>query len=199
MANADKFGETLRALRTERGLSQQQLAERMAVTRGAVSMYESGRRLPDLRMLARIADALDVESYVLMDALRESEDAPLIIVVEDVPVVMRGCVKLLEQELPGAEIVGFTNAHDALHFAITRPVAVAFLDIELPGEDGLALGRELTALDARTNIIFLTSHTEYLETAAYDHCSGYIMKPLKPERIRHEIANLRFPVRGLSR
>ena len=32
MANADKFGETLRALRTERGLSQQQLAERMAVT-----------------------------------------------------------------------------------------------------------------------------------------------------------------------
>ena len=66
-------------------------------------------------------------------------------------------------------------------------------------EDTQALGRELTALDAHTNIIFLTSHTEYLETAAYDHCSGYIMKPLKPERIRHEIANLRFPVRGLSR
>ncbi len=199
MHSAERFGNMLRELRAERGLSQQQLAERMTVSRGAVAMYESGRRLPDLNMLARLAKTLDVETYVLMDALREGEGAPLVIVVEDVPVVLRGSVRMLEQELPDAEIVGFSTAAEALDFARMRPVDVAFLDVELPGEDGMALSREMTALGGRTNIIFLTSHIDYIEQATYDHCSGYILKPLKPERIRHEMAHLRFPVRGLSR
>ncbi len=49
------------------------------------------------------------------------------------------------------------------------------------------------------NIIFLTSHTEYMQAALTDHCSGYVLKPLTPEKIRHEIAHLRFPIRGLKR
>ena len=123
----------------------------------------------------------------------------LILIVEDEPIQLEGMVEVVRHCEPQADIVSWENAEDALAAAERISCDIAFLDIELPGEDGLALGRELTALDAHTNIIFLTSHTEYMETAAYDHCSGYIMKPLKPERIRHEIANLRFPVRGLSR
>ena len=34
--------------------------------------------------------------------------------------------------------------------------------------------------------------------AIYDHCSGYILKPLNRARVRHELANLRYPVRGLD-
>ena len=64
--------------------------------------------------------------------------------------------------------------------------------------DGLRLAGELTAINSQTNIIFLTSHAEYLQQAVYDHCSGYILKPLSRERIRHELNNLRFPVRGLD-
>ena len=62
----------------------------------------------------------------------------------------------------------------------------------------MALARELAKTDGRTNIIFLTSHAEYMAAAFAEHCSGYVMKPLTPEKIRHEIAHLRFPVRGLQ-
>ena len=40
--------------------------------------------------------------------------------------------------------------------------------------------------------------TEYMKDALADHCSGYILKPLTPEKISHEIRHLRFPVRGLK-
>ena len=46
MQNAEKFSSTLRELRGKKGLSQQQLAERMIVSRSAVSMWELGSRLP---------------------------------------------------------------------------------------------------------------------------------------------------------
>ena len=48
MQIAEKFGNRLRELRTRKGLSQQQLAEIMAVSRASIAMYESGRRLPDV-------------------------------------------------------------------------------------------------------------------------------------------------------
>ena len=102
------------------------------------------------------------------------------------------------KRLPEAEVCGFPSSAEALDFARASHVSVAFLDIELSGDDGIALARELTRLDPCTNIIFLTSHTEYMHAALTDHCSGYVLKPLTPEKIRHEITHLRFPVRGLK-
>ena len=75
---------------------------------------------------------------------------------------------------------------------------MAFLDVELYGESGLDLARKLQEVNPRTNIIFLTGHTEYTAEALDLHCSGYLLKPLTPDKIRREIAHLRFPVRGLS-
>ena len=56
----------------------------------------------------------------------------------------------------------------------------------------------LLEIHPHTNIIYLTNYVEYMKQAIYNHCSGYILKPLSRERVRHELANLRFPVRGLD-
>ena len=93
---------------------------------------------------------------------------------------------------------GFSGAEETLTFARLNHVAVAFLDIELYGEDGMRLAEALIELQPRINIIFLTSHTEYMANAFELHCSGYVMKPLTPEKISHELRHLRFPVRGLK-
>ena len=45
------LGENLRALRQSRGMTQQQAAERLNVTRQTVSGYESNRTRPDIDML----------------------------------------------------------------------------------------------------------------------------------------------------
>ena len=196
---SEQFGNKLRELRTERGLSQRQLADMMVVSRGAIFNWETGKRLPDISMLARLARCLGVESYVLLDAMQGAEEPVNVIVVEDMPALLRGSVRMLEEELPEAEICGFASAEDALRFAQSGRVALAFLDVELGGDmDGLTLAKHLTEIDPRTNIVYLTGHSEYMQEAAYEHFSGYILKPLTPERIRHELAHLRFPVRGLT-
>lgn len=53
-----KLGETIRSKRESLGLTQQELAEKLFVTRQTVSRWESGSRCPDLIMSKRIADAL---------------------------------------------------------------------------------------------------------------------------------------------
>ncbi len=194
----EAFGNRIRELREQRGITQLQLADRMVVSRSTVANWEAGKRLPDIGMLARLARCLEIETYVLMDELRGSEELPSVIVVEDVQVILSGFVRMLGEELPDAEVCGFSSSAEALDFARVCHVSVAFLDIELAGDDGITLARELTKLDPYINIIFLTSHTEYMHAALTDHCSGYVLKPLTPEKIRHEIAHLRFPVRGLK-
>lgn len=200
MSDTYDFANRLKELRTAKGLTQRQLADNMFVSNGTVANWETGKRLPDINMLARLSKCLDVDVYTLVNELHPDTDETVkIIIVEDVPLVLRGNVHMLEHELPGAEIFGFSNGGEALNFVRVNPVAVAFLDIELPGESGLNIGRTLKELNPKINIIYLTSHIEYIEDAVHDHCSGYILKPLTPERIRHEIDGLRYPVRGLNK
>lgn len=53
-------GSRIRAVRTQLGLSQEALAERLHVTRQTVSNRELGRNLPDIEALKALAEALEV-------------------------------------------------------------------------------------------------------------------------------------------
>ena len=53
------FADTLRKLRTKKGLSQVQLANLMFVNKTTISKWESGSRLPDAAMIARLARVLN--------------------------------------------------------------------------------------------------------------------------------------------
>lgn len=51
-----EFGEKLKACREEKGMTQQTLADKLYVTRQAVSRWECGARYPDLITAKRIAE-----------------------------------------------------------------------------------------------------------------------------------------------
>lgn len=55
------FNNTLRSLRQQAELSQQELGDRLGISKSAVSMYERGERTPDLELLERMADFFDVD------------------------------------------------------------------------------------------------------------------------------------------
>jgi transcriptional regulator with XRE-family HTH domain len=57
---AENFGDRLRKVREEKGLSQVQLAEKAGLQPSAVSHFEMGRRSPSFDNLKRLADALSV-------------------------------------------------------------------------------------------------------------------------------------------
>ena len=199
MQNAEEFAAKIRELRAAKGISQQQLAEQMVVSRSAVSMWELGTRLPDLNMLDRLAACLSVDSRILLDAVRDVPTESInIIVVEDIPTLLQCSVDMIRDVAPRAVISGFESGTEALDYACSNRVSVAFLDIELDeAMNGLELARQLLELHPSTNIVYLTNYAEYMTQAFYDHCSGYILKPLNRERVLHELTNLRFPLRGL--
>ena len=53
------FHENLKALRKDRGLSQEELAVRLNVVRQTISKWEKGLSVPDAAMLIRLAEVLD--------------------------------------------------------------------------------------------------------------------------------------------
>ena len=57
------FAETLKKIRTEKGLTQRELAERLYVTRTSVNRWENGTRLPDAAMILKLSEALGVDIY----------------------------------------------------------------------------------------------------------------------------------------
>jgi transcriptional regulator with XRE-family HTH domain len=68
------FGQKLRRLRIEKGLTQQQLADRLGYkTNSYISDVEHGHFIPSREKLRKIARALDVPFKVLEDMLLESK------------------------------------------------------------------------------------------------------------------------------
>lgn len=61
------FGENLKNVRKQRGVTQEELAEILGVSRQAISKWESGTSVPDVQLLLRIADDLSNKSSVSID------------------------------------------------------------------------------------------------------------------------------------
>ena len=60
------FGQNLRALRTERGLSQEELAAQLGTTKQVVSRYENGQRTPKVTVVEAFARRLGVPLAALL-------------------------------------------------------------------------------------------------------------------------------------
>jgi two-component system cell cycle response regulator DivK len=103
-----------------------------------------------------------------------------ILVVEDNPANMMLVVALLERA--GFGHAQASSAEEARRLIVTIPPDVILMDIQLPGEDGLSLTRELKSSPATAHIpiIALTAHAmkgdEVQAIAA--GCDGYLAKPI---------------------
>ncbi|MGN0255376.1 MAG: DUF3955 domain-containing protein [Chordicoccus sp.] len=69
-----QFGEQIRTIRKENGLTQEQFAVKLDVTRQAVSNWENERNLPDIEMLIRISRTFNVSlDRLILGEDRENE------------------------------------------------------------------------------------------------------------------------------
>ena len=187
------FAETLKKLRTEKGLSQRDLAGRLFVTRSTVARWESGTRLPDAAMIFRLSQCLGVDVNTLLSAAAQSDETPNVILVDDRKIMLTGGLPVLEQAMPNATVIGFTKPSEALEYARANRVALAFLDIELGNASGLDLCRALLEINPRTNVVYLTAYSDYSLEAWNTGASGFMLKPITPEGVQAQLKNLRYP------
>lgn len=59
-----------------------------------------------------------------------------------------------------------------------------FLDMEMPGMDGITAGNAIRALDERVILVFVTSHEQYAVESFQCEPLDYLVKPVDPDRLR---------------
>lgn len=190
------FADSLKALREVRGLSQQQLANRLFVDRSTIAHWEAGDRIPDLAIVPRIAECLQVDLNALFAAPQEDATCH-VIVLDDEPIALEGALRAVRSVLPETITMGFVRPSDALTYAKAHPVTLALLDIELGRTSGLDLCRELLAIKPRTNVVFLTAYREYSLDAWGTGACGFLLKPVTEAVLRTQLASLRYPTAAL--
>ena len=117
-----------------------------------------------------------------------------IIVVDDEKIALQGLIMSIQKVAPSAEIHGFRYTGDAIAHMEKDPCDVAFLDVEMAGMSGVELADELKKYNSEINIVFCTGYGNYRDKAFDLHASGYLMKPITPEKIKRELENLRRPI-----
>lgn len=192
------FAETIKQLRIDRGLSQEQLAEQMFVTRSTVARWETGSRMPDAVIVARLAKCLGTSTDKLLNLFSEEKDPPNIIMVDDEGIILSGGLPVLEEVFPGANVSGFTRPSEAVNFAQHNPIALAFLDIEMGKHNGLDLCRELLRINPQTHVVFLTAYMDYAMDAWKTGATGFIVKPITAAEVRNQMSRIRFPLGGMN-
>ena len=187
------FAETLKELRAERGFSQRELARQMYVTQSTIARWENGSRLPDDATISRLAQCLDINANLLLNKVAKNNVAINVLMVEDREIILAGGLAVLEEVMPDAIIAGFEWPSEALEYAEKCLVSLAFVDIELGSESGFDLCRSLLDINPLTNVVYLTAYADYALDAWGTGASGFMLKPITPEGVRTQLADLRHP------
>lgn len=187
------FAETLRKLRIEKGISQEQLGKKLFVNHSTVARWESGSRLPDSSMILRIANVFNVDVNTLFRLAVQSEESPNVIMVDDSKIILSDGLTVLEEVMPNATIAGFIWPPEAIEYAKKNRVMLAVLDIELGTASGFDLCRTLIEINPQTNIVFLTAYPDYSLEAWHTEAVGFIVKPITKTAMIETLGRLRYP------
>lgn len=114
------------------------------------------------------------------------------IIVDDEPLMLRKFVRMTE-DIPDLEVVGqFEDPEEALAFAIENDVDVAFLDIEMPGMDGIELAERLREVRGDMLIVPVTAHEGYIYESNRIGADYYVVKPYTVQVLQTMMEKLRF-------
>jgi len=113
------------------------------------------------------------------------------LVVDDEAPARRKLVRLLGRHAD-VEVVGeAASATEARTQVRERRPDVVFLDVQMPGTDGVALASELFALEPRPRIVFVTAHAEHALRAFELEALDYVLKPVDEDRLGVALERLR--------
>lgn len=106
------------------------------------------------------------------------------IIVDDEP-LGRKAIQLLIQDTPVLSLYGsFGDAVSAGKFMQASPVDLVFLDIKMPGVNGLEFAR---MIPSDTLVIFVTAYAEYALDSYEVDAIDYLVKPIEIERFNRAV------------
>jgi two-component system, response regulator len=189
------FGDAIKRTRSERRISQQELADRAGLHRTFVSDVERGICNLSLGNIEKLAGALEI-SVAKLFALERDDPAPdpfvEILLVEDIPSDAELTVRAFRKAKitnvvhvvrDGAEALEFLFATCVHEHRKNQPLpGLILLDLNLPKIDGLEVLRQIKA-DKRTQqipliVLTVSNHERDIAACRRLGVENYIVKPV---------------------
>jgi two-component system, LytTR family, response regulator AlgR len=118
-----------------------------------------------------------------------------ILIVDD-EALARGRLQALLAGDDRHRVVGEADSGEAcLELALKHQPDVVLLDIRMPGMDGLETARHLASLAEPPAVIFTTAYDEFAIQAFDAQAIGYLLKPVRAERLAEALARAVRPTR----
>lgn len=91
-----------------------------------------------------------------------------------------------------SEAATAAQALDVLHRTKDHhPVDLIFLDVQMPGQDGLRFAQTLRSLPRPPAVVFVTAHAMYAASAFEVEAVDYLTKPVRLDRLQQAVAKVR--------
>jgi DNA-binding LytR/AlgR family response regulator len=127
--------------------------------------------------------------------VRETDGALEVLVVDDEEPALEDLAYLLRQHPRIGSVVTASDATEALRRLRDGSFAAVFLDIRMPGLDGLELARVLSRFAHPPEIVFVTAFEQHAVEAFELQAVDYLLKPVRPDRLSDAIRRLGAPAR----
>lgn len=109
------------------------------------------------------------------------------IIVDDEPLALKLLRKKLESCNQVEIIAECKNGREAINTIISKTPDLVFMDIQMPGLDGLTVAKQLQS-DILPLIVFTTAYEQYALDAFDVHAVDYVLKPIDTERIQRAVS-----------
>jgi DNA-binding LytR/AlgR family response regulator len=106
-----------------------------------------------------------------------------VLAVDDVPAALAELCRLLDEAPEVAEVTAAGDSLSALKLIQNGRFDAVFLDIAMPGLDGLELAALLSKLAEPPVIVFVTAYDEHAVAAFGIGAVDYLLKPVRAERL----------------
>ena len=114
-----------------------------------------------------------------------------VLIVDDEPLARARLKRLLAENHTSIHVQGeASNGNDALTQMKKQQPDLVFLDIDMPGLNGIEVANQLNVLAVPPAIIFITAHPEHALDAMQLNAAGYLVKPISEKSLQHALQQL---------
>ncbi|MCR5815874.1 MAG: response regulator [Ruminococcus sp.] len=121
-----------------------------------------------------------------------------IMIADDHKLIVDDLLDEVSTLFPNATCVGTSDPAEVIPLFKEYEFDVIIMDIDLADVSGIELADEILKIKPRTNIIYITGHSEFALESYKTYASAFLVKPISGERLRDAFEHLRHPVSTIT-